>query len=414
MQYPARSFTDAIRALDPQKPLDVSEPTERTLFVDRNSNAIDTVTALLHVGEEVKVLFSGHRGTGKSTELSRLATDLNTHWVIRFSVREKLDVPDLNYLDIVIAVALQLLHKADQDKLSLPSHLERRIEQLGKDITREIENSEGWGVTVKGGLAEKFFNLFSLEGRLNREAVTRLKVRENVGPRLSEVSTLIGELALEIQRLTGRIPLVICEDIDKADTEKAVLLFAGHGSTLNDLPVSIVYTFPIALQNHQKAAQILATFSEKVTLPNFKLFNQDRTPCLENWARMGQLLDLRVDPTLSTPAARQALIQASGGIPRSLMRLARDAFIQATIRKVSVMDELDAESAIRKERRNFQRILSREQLEELAAINTTQQIDTGQALHLELLDNLSVLEYENGSVWYGVNPVVVGLLPTTI
>jgi hypothetical protein len=60
----------------------------------------------------VKVLFSGHRGSGKSTELMRLAEDLqNEFFVVPFSARS-LNLADLSYVDIMLACAAALFREA--------------------------------------------------------------------------------------------------------------------------------------------------------------------------------------------------------------------------------------------------------------------------------------------------------------
>ena len=55
-------------------------------------------------------LISGHRGCGKSTELLRLAKDLEDKkfLVVYFAADEDLDVGDLEYTDLLVAIIKRL------------------------------------------------------------------------------------------------------------------------------------------------------------------------------------------------------------------------------------------------------------------------------------------------------------------
>ncbi|ETR70328.1 MAG: hypothetical protein OMM_08894 [Candidatus Magnetoglobus multicellularis str. Araruama] len=65
-----------------------------------------------------KVLFMGHRGSGKSTELFRLEQFLGHAFkLVRFSIKE-VDIIDFNYIDLIFLL-LDKLYK-DNDKTPLP------------------------------------------------------------------------------------------------------------------------------------------------------------------------------------------------------------------------------------------------------------------------------------------------------
>ncbi len=84
----ATNLEEAIRVLDPQKSLGGRELDE--FYVSRDSRALKRIKTLLLQAVEVKVLFTGHRGAGKSTELAQLQKDLDQFWTVSFSVFDKL------------------------------------------------------------------------------------------------------------------------------------------------------------------------------------------------------------------------------------------------------------------------------------------------------------------------------------
>ena len=60
-------------------------------------------------GKDLKILFSGFKGCGKSTELLRLKRELEEDFVIQiFSVREKLDPNNFSISEIIIAMMEEL------------------------------------------------------------------------------------------------------------------------------------------------------------------------------------------------------------------------------------------------------------------------------------------------------------------
>lgn len=75
---PADNLEDVIFLFNPQRALDDEY---LRFYVDRGSPARQHMATLLRVndlerGQAVKLLFTGHSGSGKSTELNRLCQDL--------------------------------------------------------------------------------------------------------------------------------------------------------------------------------------------------------------------------------------------------------------------------------------------------------------------------------------------------
>ena len=60
-----------------------------------------------------KILFSGHRGSGKSTELAKLTMELQDQFfIIHYSVKNILNLLDLTYEDVVLSIGLELFREA--------------------------------------------------------------------------------------------------------------------------------------------------------------------------------------------------------------------------------------------------------------------------------------------------------------
>jgi len=408
----ATNLEEAIRVLDPQKSLDGETLNE--FYVSRDSRSLKKIENLLKQAPPVKILFTGHRGTGKSTELARLQKDLDGFWTVRFSVYDKLDLNDLKHLDLFLTILLQILLKIEKSStLRLSKNTLERAKLLQAEVEIEKTSTELTSVEVKVGLKESLLGLFSLEGRLSKEAVTRKKVREKIEPHLSELFNLLSEIVRDIEsQLDGKRVLVIVEDIDKADLSVGKEIFYEHGFSMSQIPLSIIYTFPIALHSSEHMRQIEQNFGDCVTLANLKVRDRNGAEG-PGVAQMMDLLEKRLESHLIEPDAQKSLILASGGIPRILLQLARDACNEALVDGLTVVRQADVDRAINEERKSFQRFLSKAQLRLLRDIYGTKTMDVGEE-YARLLHGLSVFEYENGEAWFDVNPVVVKFLPPAI
>ncbi|MFN3929527.1 MAG: hypothetical protein ACK4OK_07835 [Thermoflexus sp.] len=112
MAIRARTLKEALNLFDPRVPL--SGRALAAYYVERSDVPTQELKAYLEAMDEpVKILFSGHRGSGKSTELNRLAGLLKGRFfIVHFSVLEILNLTDLTYVDLILAIALRLLFRA--------------------------------------------------------------------------------------------------------------------------------------------------------------------------------------------------------------------------------------------------------------------------------------------------------------
>ncbi len=110
----AKNLTDAYDICDPVKPLqgDDLDKYYIPLLEARKTEAIVQVGQILQQQNASKfstILFTGHRGCGKSTELRRI----EKHWqkeylTIFLNVEDETDINDVEYIDLYITVIRQV------------------------------------------------------------------------------------------------------------------------------------------------------------------------------------------------------------------------------------------------------------------------------------------------------------------
>jgi hypothetical protein len=412
LDHKATDLREAIQNLDPKHSLSVDELGR--YFIERDRSPIKRIANDLDVVYPQKILFTGHRGSGKGTELSKLEKLLgDTFFIVRYTVERVLDLHDLTYVDVLLSMAIQMGESVERAKLKLKPETQKLLERLwsfgqeveqetGKDKTREISGEVG----VTGALA----SLLNLGLSFRREATTRQSLREKVRYRISDLLEGIDHLARDIEGQTKRKVLCIVEDLDKTDLAVSKEIFYDHGQSISDPPVSIIYTFPVALGHSQEFTQVRGFFNATHTLPNFKLHHKDGTDGqLSGKNQLEQLLLCRVAEPLFEKEARDLLVEYSGGLPRQFILLARDACSEARSLDATTVTLDHVKAAIARERNLYRRMLSKSQLESLENIHKDKAMDQIED-NRTLLHNLSVLEYSNDDDWYDVNPIVRDLL----
>ena len=68
----------------------------------------------------MKILFMGHRGSGKSTELSLLEAKLQDDYeIISFFIQEEVDTNNMGYIDFIFAIMARLIKFIDEKGIAL-------------------------------------------------------------------------------------------------------------------------------------------------------------------------------------------------------------------------------------------------------------------------------------------------------
>jgi hypothetical protein len=138
----AKTLKEAFRACD-LRPL-MGEDMAR-YYVDlsnvRKTKAIAGVSAklsTLEAGEYTTILFTGHRGCGKSTELLRIQSDWQEDYrVIYMEVDAELDINDAEYTDLYLAIIKRITEDLTALQLRFDPTLLHSVESWFKEVTNE-------------------------------------------------------------------------------------------------------------------------------------------------------------------------------------------------------------------------------------------------------------------------------------
>lgn len=433
----ARTLKDAYNLSNPVQPLPSGDPRYVDCTPVRGDE--DVVTQMFNTitwsDVHVAQLFTGHRGSGKSTELLRLQARLEEadYVALYFEADDDLDLNDLEYTDLLLSVARRVSSDLRSKGVRLREELLEDVanwfsetlytEEQWREINRELAAEAKLGI----GLPESMPLVARLLARVTGQIKTGRTVKDTIRRCLDpQISQLIGNLNLlldaanaDIRSVQGKQGLVLLIDNldrivfrnlgDGRTTHHT--LYVEHGEQLRALRCHVVYTVPISVMYSIQATAVTFIFSDYQVLPMLKVKSQDGNDYLPGLDCLRDILARRMDlGALFTPDAVNYICQISGGHLCDLMILARYAFSYAPRnvwpRPITLDVARRAEARLVSE---YSRMIPENHFPLLVRVHLdgTMQNDK---VHAVMRRNLSVLEYVNDAApWYDVHPAVLKL-----
>jgi GTPase SAR1 family protein len=408
----AENIRDIYHLFNPDEVLLNDDLEKYYVEIEQNEINIKDLQNRLELGletrEPIKLLFTGHRGSGKTTTLNRLVSNLDSRFfIIHYNVFDLLDHNDVTYIDVLFSMLTKILEKAENDEIDLGKTLLERINNWGSSIVKSKTKEKGVGSGV--GL-KIHLHLLEIMGRMKSETTTRVETRKEIEPRVSELVSIINDTISEIEK-TGEQVLIIIDNLEKIDPTKALHLFYDHATQLTQPLCKIIYTFPISLKSSNDFMQIKINFSDVFIHPNIKIHEREgpKQPYLKGREFMKEIVSKRVSLEMFEPDALEYIIDMSGGVVREFIRIIRDSAVRAITRKKDLIDKNIAMEVVNGLKNIYQAQLSDEDYKVLMEVHQTKDIKRDEQL-VGLLHNLSVLEYRNERSWCDLNPIVRAIL----
>lgn len=413
----ATNLDEVYRACDPDKPLSALDERYVDLAEVRGTKVIATTIARrierCNDGQFYQQLFTGHRGSGKSTELLRLKKELQSRnfFAIYIDVEELLDLADLDYLDVLLSIAKQTEEELRKSDIALNDDL---LENLGKWFEEKIiengqsnELSAGLKTQVEAEAKIPFFAklMASLTAEIktasSRRVTTRQKLEREQAVFIERLNFLLLDARSKVQKRGHKDIVLIVDGLEKMhyrildDKQSShAHLFVVHAEQLKAPRCHIVYTMPISLAFN---ANLGNDFDDVQLLPMVKM-NDQGIACL------GEVVARRVDvaATFEQTSVINELAQLSGGVMRDLMRLMR----LSTDTDEAKIGESEIDYAKKALIREYDRLLRDDEFEKLAWVRANRRV-TGDESYARLLNLRLILEYQNGERWADVHPAVM-------
>ncbi len=427
------AFNEALQDTDDPRYVDTSPARElgyTALYRDLGVDLVNRKVAQNHPSKYV--LFCGHRGTGKSTELRRIRQHLNQPGLFKVILVDAgqdvgLDLNNLEYPDVCLALARTLCEELkDEDGIVVDQVFLTPLEKwfservLVTDTFKEWTGEAAAGVNAKYGipfLSEFFLKLSTtLKTGTRRKEEARTILKSSFGEFASAFNQLIAhveermETAWKAKRL-----LFIVDGTDRLTGEDSKRFFIQDVYQLRLLRSLFIYCAPIHLVHESSAVR--SAFDHICKVPALKLADKfdPRTPNLriehaEAFDVMRRLILKRAPAHFFRPNPESSgdwstvdyFIRVSGGHLRDLIRLLNYAFQSTT---TELFDLASAQAAEKKLATDYRHILKSADYQRLAQIDTTAaDANATDEETRALLYNLALLEYN--SFWWQSHPAV--------
>jgi energy-coupling factor transporter ATP-binding protein EcfA2 len=425
----ATNLTDAYNLCDPFQPLQ-GEDLERyyvPLLEARKTEAIVQVEQILQQqepGSFATIVFTGHRGCGKSTELKRI----EQHWqdkylTILLNVEAETDINDVQYIDIYLTIMRQVEYALRQRKIKFNQELVNSFEEWFKEITKETEKSVNLSINTEAEVSLKgevpFFAklLFKLTSQIKNASSEKTTIREKLIREVTRMKEDINLLLADgLKKLRAKYPelkgfLIILDNLDRCPPEVANKLFFDYAAQLQELHCSIIYTVPISTLYSPRGLH--NSFGDPHIVPMVNVYQLDRDKFPLDYDQLGlaavaEIVKKRVDAQAIFASAQELreLVQASGGHVRQLMQLMQRACITASGRNHDKIQAEDVDYAIKQLQFSFERSTPKKYFTELAQVAITKEISDDE-VGQQMLFSTALLEYNGNDRWNYPNPLLM-------
>jgi hypothetical protein len=423
---------------DPLRPL---EARDRDLYVDwqheLDPNGADVKSRLVrtfvrNAGPERPIvrLLTGHKGSGKTTELNRVSSGLragsdgNKVFVSTLFAQRWLDIEDVQPEDLVLQIVRQLVADLKEAGMGLG---ERRFGSFLKSLWERVRGTQL--ETVEAGLDPLKFS-FSLKDFPS----ARAEFREVLRGQLPTIFDLVNRELLPAARTHLHAVhgyddvLLIVDDLDKIPQKvlggnrvtNHESLFLDNAATLRAINCSQLLTIPIELAYSPAQGRLRDDYGASIlTVPLIPIVTREGEPIAEGERALAEILGRRaarafgVDPGEASASAERIfadrdllsrVLRVSGGHVRSLLVMLTEMLdrVDELPINATTVDRYLSRSAKALARGLFaaDRVILRE-------VKQTSEA-TEDPRFFDLLRNHYVFAYEPDAdeYWYGLNPLL--------
>ena len=373
-------------------------------------------------------LLAGHHGSGKSTELKRLQRELENgdkrFFVVFCEAKSELDLNDVDFPEVLVAIVYQLARQL-RERLGIelkPGYFKDRWERLKELLGTEVSFE---GLELDAGMVKI---AAAIKSSPDARAKVRRAMEPDTGNLLHAANDVIGKATQELIKKEFHGLVILVDDLDKivlrphsvAECSTAEYLFIHRHAQLSAFECHTVYSMPLALAysvQEQKIANLYGGRPPVIPMTRITHCPPKRGTYKPGMDRFREVIAARLAEAgldeadvFENNKVRDRLIKLSGGQPRELMILTREAIVGGDL----PINDTAVDRAEREFRRAYVRQLRDEHWKIVAQVGknaTLKRTQSNDELVRELLDSRAILQYVNRDEWYGVNPLVAKPTP---
>lgn len=405
---PAETLKDIRKNFDPTSSVDPNSP----FYIKRDETKLQELLYNLKTTTgDMHSFLSGHRGSGKTTELLRICLDedIRKKYSPLFLTAKNFgkEIVHLTHDSLFVEIGLEL-EKTNKVKNSLCKELEK----WGKDIVLTYLKNEKVEAEV-GTKAGAWIPYFKAQLSARREWKTEEK--QILGPRVQDLIDILNRMAQDLSNKTSKKLLVVVDDLEKgeSDAEKEMhnRIFQENYDTLIQPRFSIIYATPVYIR--ARPGRRISN-DELYAFPAASLYPREEKkndfPVLDTesggYKMMKGFIDTRLkDPGFIDNQVKDELLRIGGGLFRETARAVMEAAYFAIVRKAARIEMEDVKKVFNQVKKEYQPIIRGEAIGILKSVIKS---DRGWVTDIEpFLQTRAVVEYEdNDDVWLDLRYVL--------
>lgn len=383
--------------------------------VDRIITWLDVDPDSAHPYEHV--CFAGQRGSGKTSDLNLLKARLKESrvYVVQRDADAELPVENLDYSDIILAVARAVLEDVGKDFGLNEAVLEPVLRWFAEATEIDLEEAKKaidleTKATAEAGIPflARFLAMLKADVRFEKKEATerRLRLKRIPDELIRRVNELLAVCRGKTQQAGRNGLVVLLDNLDRLNPDLVETHLVQKADLHRRLACHIVFTVPLSLllaprretvADQFRAVEIHPMVAIRTRQMPWEQYDGDALRVLR------QVFERRmvVPEIFENKDECEEMIKASGGSLRELVRIFEQACIDATGARLTVEN---IRAGIRDARDELMRHIESRHYPVLARIHLTKRHDNSQEAR-EILFWRWALQYDRDQ-WFDVHPLV--------
>lgn len=361
-------------------------------------------------------LFCGHMGSGKSTELSNFANQLDKDdffMVINIDANQKLNLISLEFVDIFILIAKELFEKANKMNLKIDEKYLQTLYDWFQTKVLISKKSKDYKIKINSGIKSQIglldlLKIFTqLKSSIELSDSESETIRKDVKNSFTDFAKSFNELLNHIKEKlkTRKEILFVVDGLDKLCEKETKKIFIDNYHNFLGIKGNFIFTVNIDVMYSDNS---ISNKYKTEVLPMIKLHNQDGSKNDNSYESLKIFISKIMNLELfENQDDIEKIIYFSGGNPRQLLRILNQSILNNESEEEDAKLETKAiQKGIYDLKQEFMIFMRDEQYDEAVKVDKIKNKEqyTKNTLRIEMLHNLILLQYNN--FFWKTNPLV--------